>query len=97
MPVLTVSEISSPQVGFSRNWVIQPSSSVTITPYSSGSSTRVSVMVAVAFLAWCEAMTALRSKSVSASPLMTRKGSSPKNSAAFLTLPAVPSGTSSTA
>ena len=51
MPVLTVSEISSPQVGFSRNWVIQPSSSVTITPYSSGSSTRVSVMVAMAFLA----------------------------------------------
>ena len=40
---------------------------------------------------------AVRSMSVSASPLMTRNGSSRSASSAFLTLPAVPSGSSSVA
>ena len=45
MPVLMVSLKTSPQLGFSRNWVMFPWSSVMMTPYSRGLATcaRVSV------------------------------------------------------
>ncbi len=48
MPVLTVSENTSPGLGFSRNRCTRPSSSVITTPYSSGFPTRVSTNVAAA-------------------------------------------------
>src|SRR5437588_323272 len=49
MPVLMVSLKTSPQLGFSRNWVIWPSSLVIITPYSRGLWTWARVRVAIGF------------------------------------------------
>jgi len=48
MPVLIVSLKTSPQDGFSRNFVIRPSSPVITTPYSSGLGTCTSVSVTAA-------------------------------------------------
>ena len=48
MPVLTVSEKTCPQVGFSRKRSMPPSSLTTTTPKSSGFSTRLRAMVASA-------------------------------------------------
>ncbi len=97
MPVLTVSENTWPQVGFSRNRWIRPSSSAITMPNSSGSGTRVSPTVTSAPCSLWNRTMAVRSMSVSASPEMTRNGSSRSASSAFLTLPAVPSGISSVA
>jgi len=96
-PVLTVSENTWPQVGFSRNRWIRPSSWVITMPNSSGLGIRASPTVTSAPLSWWKLTIAVRSMSVSASPEMTRKGSSRSASSAFLTLPAVPSGISSVA
>ena len=65
------------------------------TPNSSGFSTEYSASVAAAPRRLCASRSAPRSKSQSASPEMTRNVSS-SSSAAFFTLPAVPSGVSST-
>lgn len=97
MPVLTVSENTWPQVGFSRKRWMRPLSSTMMIPNSSGLGTRLSPMVTSArFSRWKRSMS-VRSMSVSASPEMTRKRSSRSLSAAFFTLPAVPRGTSSVA
>jgi hypothetical protein len=48
MPVLMVSEKTSPHPGFSRNLVMRPSLSVMTTPNCRGSLTDVRVMVAFA-------------------------------------------------
>ena len=97
MPVLTVSENTWPQVGFSRKRWMRPSSSAMMMPNSSGFCTRVSATVTSAPLDLWKATSSDRSMSVSASPEMTRNGSSRSASWAFLTLPAVPSGVSSVA
>ncbi len=94
-PVLIVSENTWPHDGFSRNRSTRPSASTMTTPNSSGLSTDFSAMVAATPLDLCAEMSASRSKSQSASPEMTRNVSS-SSSSAFLTLPAVPSGRSST-
>ena len=73
-----------------------PSSSTMTTPNSSGFSTLLRAMVTTASRSRWKSMTAERSKSHRASPLMTRNVSSSSPSA-FLTEPAVPSGVSSTA
>jgi hypothetical protein len=52
MPVFTVSEITSPQLGFSWNCRTRPFSSTITTPYSNGFATRYSVMVASACRLW---------------------------------------------
>ncbi len=97
MPVLAVSEKTWPQVGFSRKRSTLPWSSTMTMPNSSGLGTRLSPIVTIApFSRWKRIMS-VRSMSVSASPEMTRKRSSRSLSAAFFTLPAVPSGVSSVA
>ena len=96
-PVFTVSENTCPQVGFSRNRWIRPSSSAITIPNSSGSGTRVSPTVTRAPFSLWNRHISVRSMSVSASPEMTRKGLSLSASSAFFTLPAVPSGISSVA
>src|SRR5438132_3868639 len=95
MPVLIVSEKTSPHDGFSRNFVIRPSGWVMTTPYSSGFATRTRVSVTAALCSLWNATTAERSMSVIASPEITRNVSS---SAApiWRTDPPVPSGVSST-
>ena len=96
MPVLIVSEKTSPHDGFSRKRVMRPSSSVTTTPNSSGLVTRCSAIVtSLSSRRWCS-MSAVRSMSVSASPEMTRNVSPASSLSAILTAPAVPSGVSST-
>src|SRR3984893_4264089 len=95
MPVLAWSLKTSPHDGFSRKRLMFPSSSVNTTPYSSGFGTEWSTMVACEPRLVCARITAVRSMSVSASPLITRKVSSSRW-AALRTLPAVPSGRSST-
>lgn len=97
MPVLTVSEKTCPQVGFSRNRSTRPSSSTMVMPNSSGFGTRVRQTVTRAPRSRWKRISSVRSKSVSASPEMTRKESSFSAASAFLTLPAVPSGFSSLA
>ena len=97
MPVFTVSENTCPQVGFSRKRCTRPSSSAMTIPNSSGSGTLVRATVTSAPLSLWNATSLDRSMSVSASPEMTRNGSSRSASWAFLTLPAVPSGVSSVA
>jgi hypothetical protein len=97
MPVLTVSEKTWPQVGFSRKRCTRPSSSTMVMPNSSGSGTRVRQTVTIAPLSRWKLTRSVRSKSVRASPEITRKVSSRNSSSAFLTLPAVPSGESSVA
>ena len=96
MPVLTVSLKTWPQVGFSRKRSMRPSSLTTTTPNSSGFSTRLRAMVTMAPRCLWKATMSLRSKSVSASPLMTMNVSSRSSSSASLTLPAVPAGACST-
>ena len=96
-PVLTVSENTWPQVGFSRKRWIWPSSAVITMPNSSGLGTRARATVTSAPLSLWNSTSAVRSMSVSASPEMTRKGSSRSASSALRTLPAVPSGISSVA
>ena len=76
MPVLMVSENTSPQLGFSRKRSILPSSPVITTPNSSGFCTRFSATVATAPLLRWKSIRAERSMSVSASPETTRKASS---------------------
>ena len=66
-------------------------------PNSSGFGTRVSPTVTRAPFSLCARTMAVRSISVSASPEITRNGSSRSASSAFFTLPAVPSGASSVA
>ena len=97
MPVLTVSEKTWPQVGFSRNRSIRPSSSAMTMPNSSGSGTRLSPTVTSAPCSLWNRTMAVRSMSVRASPEMTTNESSCRASSAFFTLPAVPSGISSVA
>ena len=97
MPVLTVSEKTWPQVGFSRNRWILPSSPTMTMPNSRGSGTRASATVTSALLSLWNEIISDRSISVSASPEITRNGSSSSASSAFFTLPAVPSGVSSVA
>ena len=96
MPVLIVSLNTWPHDGFSRNRSMEPSSRVMTIPNSSGFSTRTRPMVARASLASCSFTMAVRSRSVSTSPEMTRNRSS-SSSIALRTEPAVPSGVSSVA
>src|SRR6266511_1364637 len=95
MPVLIVSEKTSPHDGFSRNFVMRPSPFVMTTPYSSGSGTCFRQSVTAAPFSRWKAMTLVRSMSVSASPEMTRNGSAPSASPICRTDPPVPSGVSS--
>ena len=95
MPVLIVSEKTWPHDGFSRKRSIRLSSSVTTIPNSSGLSTDFSPIVTAAPRSRCAASIAPRSTSHSASPEMTRIGSS-RRRVASRTEPAVPSGVSST-
>ena len=74
---------------------MRPSSSMITTPNSSGFSTDLRPSVATAPPALCAATIAVRSKSQSASPEITMNVSS-SSASACLTLPAVPSGVSST-
>ncbi len=96
MPVLIVSLKTWPQVGFSRNRSIEPSSRVITMPNSSGLSTAISPMVAMALAATWVSTTVPRSRSLRTSPEITRNRSS-SLSIALRTEPAVPSGVSSTA
>ena len=89
-----VSLNTSPQEGFSRKRRILPSSSVITTPYSRGFSTRVRVMVAIEPFSLWNLTISVRSKSVSASPLMMMKVSF-RYFWHIFTLPAVPMGWSS--
>ncbi len=96
MPVLMVSLNTWPQPGFSRKRSIVPSSRVITMPNSSGFSTAHNAIVASAsFFSW-NAITDVRSMSVSTSPEITRKRSV-NCSRALRTDPAVPSGDSSVA
>src|SRR5580704_12856024 len=95
MPVLAWSLNTSPHDGFSRKRLMFPWSSVTTTPYSSGFGTEWSTIVACEPRSVCARITVVRSMSVRASPLITRKVSS-RRWAALRTLPAVPRGRSST-
>jgi hypothetical protein len=96
MPVLMVSENTSPHDGFSRNRSMFPSASVITIPNSSGFSTCFSAIDAVAFASRCAFTNAVRSMSVSTSPEITRNVSSSSDDA-LRTEPAVPSGESSVA
>ncbi len=96
MPVLMVSLNTWPQVGFSKNRSMVPSSSAMTMPNSSGFSTEHSARVASAPLRSWKSTTADRSMSVRTSPEMTRNRSS-SSSRAFSTDPAVPRGVSSVA
>ena len=95
MPVLARSLKTSPQEGFSRKRCTAPSSSTTTTPYSRGLATGFNTMVARAARRLWKRTAAVRSMSVRASPLMTRKASF-SSASASRTDPAVPSGESST-
>ena len=92
---LARSESASARSGFSWKPWIRPAESVITTPNSLTSETRVTARVAMPSLASWAARRAARSMSVSASAAITRKGSSPKNSATLRTPPAVPSSSSS--
>jgi hypothetical protein len=97
MPVLTVSEKTWPQAGFSRKREMRPSSSVMTMPKSSGFSTLFRTIVTSApFSSW-KRTTCERSASVRASPLMMRRRSPCRSScpSAIFTEPAVPAGASS--
>ncbi len=96
MPVLMVSLNTWPQVGFSRNRSMEPSSRVMTMPNSSGLSTATRPIVAMAPRWSWKSTTRPRSMSVSTSPEITRKRSS-SSSLALPTDPAVPSGSSSVA
>ena len=77
--------------GFSTNSRTDPSSFSRTSPYADGSSTGYSASVARAPDAACAASWAVRSMSVSTSPLSIRKRSSSISSANF-SAPPVPSG-----
>ena len=94
MPVLMVSLNTWPHVGFSRKRSMEPSSRVMTMPNSSGLSTGVSPIVAMASRSTWKSMICARSMSVMTSPEMTMKRSS-RWSAALRTDPAVPSGVGS--
>ncbi len=97
MPVLMVSLKTWPQVGFSRNRSIDPSSRVMTIPNSSGLSTAFRAMVASApFDVVMARRASVRSMSVRTSPEMTTNRSS-SSSRALRTEPAVPRGVSSVA
>ena len=96
MPVLMVSENTSPQVGFSRKRSMVPSGWVITMPNSSGLSTCLSAIDADAPASRWAFTNVVRSMSVRTSPEITRKVSS-SSSAAFRTEPAVPRGESSVA
>ena len=96
MPVLMVSENTSPHVGFSRKRSTQPSGLVITMPKSTGFSTRRSAMVASAPEERWALITASRSMSDRTSPEITMNVSS-SSAAALRTEPAVPSGVSSVA
>ncbi len=96
MPVLMVSLKTCPQVGFSRNRSIEPSSLVITIPNSSGLSTAFRAKVASAPRRSWKSTTWVRSMSVRTSPEMTRNRSS-SSSRAFRTEPAVPRGVDSVA
>ncbi len=97
MPVFTVSEKTWPHVGFSMNRSMRPSSAVMTFPNSMTLGLRARATVTIAPVRWWNSTSAVRSMSVRASPDTTRNGSSARPSSAFLTLPAVPSGTDSVA
>ena len=90
-----VSENTWPQDGFSRNRSMRPSSSMMTTPNSSGFSTDFRPSVATAPRSRWAVTISARSKSQRASPEITTNVSS-SSASACLTLPAVPSGVSST-
>ena len=96
MPVLIVSENTSPHVGFSRKRSIVPSGRVITMPKSTGFSTRFRAIVANAPCSRCRSTIAPRSMSVSTSPDITRNVSS-SSAIALRTEPAVPNGASSVA
>ena len=93
MPVLTVSEKTWPQVGFSRKRCTRSSSSTMVMPNSSGSGTRVRQTVTSAPLSWWnlhqvgEVEVGQRVAGDDEERCRRAAGRS-----AFLTLPAVPSG-----
>jgi hypothetical protein len=92
MPVLTVSEKTWPQAGFSRKREILPSSSRMTIPKSSGFSTLLRTIVASEpFSSW-KLTRRVRSASVRASPLMirSRSPSRPSCCSAILTEPRRP-------
>ncbi len=92
---LARSESASAGSGFSWNPCTRPSESVTTTPYSVVSVTRLTARVAIQSLcSWVRAR-ACRSMSVSASAAITVNGSSPKKERTFRTPPAVPRSFSS--
>ena len=91
-----VSLNTSPHPGFSRNRSTRPDSSVMTMPNSKGLGTRATVTVTAAPVDSWNLTISVRSTSVRVSPESTRVRSS-RSGAAFLTLPAVPSGSSSVA
>ena len=93
MPALT-RFVGGLSLGFSMNAATRPSSSVNTSPYDDGSSTAISVSVALAPRRSWKSRSAERSRSVRMSPLRTAKRSS-SNGSASLTAPAVPSGSGS--
>ena len=96
--MLTVSEKTWPQAGFSKKREILPSSSNMTIPKSSGFSTLLRTIVASEpFSSW-NWRRRVRSASVRASPLMMRRRSPSRPScfSAIFTDPAVPAGASST-
>ncbi len=95
MPQLQRLDRASERGGFSWKPVTRPSSCTT-TPYSDGSSTCLTAMVAMPPLALCAARNAVRSMSVSPSPLITTKVPPAKKSRKTPTPPAVPRSSSST-
>ncbi len=97
MPVFTVSENTCPHVGFSMNRSIRPSSAVITFPNSMTLGLRARATVTRAPVRLWKSTRAVRSMSVRASPETTRNASPARPSSAFLTLPAVPSGTDSVA
>ena len=91
MPVFTVSETASPGPGFSTKARTRPSAAGMTSPYSSGSGTRVSTIVASASCSRWKARAAERSRSVTPSPESTQNVSSRKSAACRMP-PAVPRG-----
>ncbi len=89
---------ASSRGGFSTKAVTRPSSSVGTTPKADGSATGCRAIVPSAPRSRWKATRAVRSRSVSTSPLTTTKVSSiPAKVAAKRTAPAVSSGSGSTA
>ena len=96
MPVFASSLVACEKDGFSTKPVTRPVESASTRPYSRGSPTWVVTMVAAAPVLSCISTASLNGRSQSASPLATSSGASSAPTAAR-TLPAVPSGRSSSA